>query len=131
MEEEKEYKIYHKIEPGKKYRVWKTINQRGQIFYKIQVIQKEWDGTNTKHYVSVTFKKGVELDDPKNQGTDIIIHEAYENFRVNPLDKYNGIMYLMITDFEICERQEQIEAQAFDEFRENLDEIEIDDNFLD
>ena len=128
--QEKEEKIYHKIEPGNKYRVWKsTFNDR--TYYKIQVVQKEYDGTKTQYYVGLQFKKNVELD---NQ-TDIIIHKAYENFRKNPLDKYNPIVYLMVTDFEICERQEQIESQAYADFQQNLyeneNQIEISDDFLD
>ena len=39
----------------------------------------------------------------------------------------------MITDFEIVEREEQIKQNAYDEFRDNLDdnEVEIDESFLD
>ena len=54
--------------------------------------------------------------------------------RKNQKDPYNPIVYLMITDFEICERQEQMVQQAYDDFRDNLDEnemVNIDSNFLD
>ena len=130
MEEEKEQKIYHKIEAGKKIRVFKSTFQ-DRSFYKVQVTQKEYDGTASKYYIDLQFKKGVELADPTGKGIDIIINKAYENMRANPSDKYHPIVYLMITDFEIVQNQEQIEAQAYQEYRDTLDEVSIDDDFLD
>lgn len=115
MQEEKENKIYHKIEAGRKVRVFKsTYNDRN--YYKVQVKQKNYDDTEDIFYVPLQFKKGVELE---NQ-TDIIIKEAYENMRKNPKDEYNPIYYLMITEYEVVEREEQVQAQAFKEFQDNL-----------
>lgn len=115
MQEEKEYKIYHKIEAGRKIRVFKnTYNDK--IYYRVQVKQKNYDNTEDIFYVPLQFKKGVELE---NQ-TDIIIKEAYENMRKNPKDEYNQITYLVVTDFDIVERQEQVQAQAFKDFQDNL-----------
>ena len=71
--------------------------------------------------------KGVVLS---SNETDIIIKKAYENCRENPKDKYNPVFYLLIDDFEIVERQEQIEAKAYDEFRDNLNDIEINEDDL-
>ena len=119
MNETKEPKIYYKIEAGKKYRIWKsTYNEKD--YYKIQVTQKNYDGTKDTFYIGVQFKRGIDLPNE----TDIIIKTAYENFRKNPKDQYNWIPYLLITDFETCEREEQVIQQAYDEFRDNLDEIE-------
>ncbi len=113
--EEKEDKIYHKVEAGRKVRIFKnTYND--QIYYRIQVKQKNYDDTQDIFYVPVQFKKGVELDNE----TDIIIHEAYENMRKNKLDQYNPIYYLVITNFEIVEREEQVQAQAYKNFQDNL-----------
>ena len=80
-----------------------------------------------------TFKKGIELSDPDGKGIDIIIKCAYENFRKNPADAYNPIMYLMVTDFKLCEREEQIAENALNEYNETIEEneINIDDSFLD
>lgn len=126
MQEEREDKIFHKIEAGKKYRVWKkTTNDVN--YYSIQATQKNYNGTTDKFYLAVQFKKGVEL----TNGTDIIIHCAYENLRNNPKDQYNPIYYLVITDFEIVERQEQIEEQALNDYNNAIDEVSIDDDFLD
>lgn len=126
MQEEKEDKIFHKIEAGKKYRVWKkTVNDIN--YYSIQATQKNYDDTTDKFYLAVQFKKGVEL---MNE-TDIIIHCAYENLRKNPKDPYNPMYYLLITDFEVVERQEQITQQALNDYNEAINEISIDDNFLD
>lgn len=128
MEENKEeYKIYHKVEAGRKIRVFKnTYNDRN--YYRVQVKQKNYDDTEDIFYVPLQFKKGVELE---NQ-TDIIIKQAYENMRKNPKDEYNQITYLVITDFEIVEREEQVQAQAYRDFQNNLyeneqQEINIDD----
>lgn len=128
MEENlQEYRIFRKIEAGKKYRVFKsTHNDRD--FYRIQIQQKNYDGTKDIFYESVQFKKNINLPNE----TDIIIKNAYENCRANPLDKYNPIFYIVITDFEIVERQEQIEQQALEEYRNGLDEnsMDIDDENL-
>lgn len=117
---EEEYKIYHKIEPNRKIRVFKnTYNDRN--YYKVLVNQKSYGKEEPdKYYIGLQFKRGVELDNE----TDIIIKEAYENFRSNPKDQYNPIMYLMVTDFEIQERQEQLENKAFEKYQERLNESE-------
>lgn len=126
---EEEYKIYHKIEPNRKIRVFKnTYNDRD--YYKVQITQKVFGREEPdKYYVGLQFKKGVELPNE----TDIIIKKAYENFRPNPKDQYNPVMYLMVTDFEIQERQEQLEEQAYEKFQETLNqsEIQFDDEIQD
>lgn len=126
--EEKEQRIYTKLQAGKKYRIFKTV-YNDNVFYKVQLTQTNYDKSKDKFYIGIQFKKGVELANE----TDIIINTAYQNYRKNPKDSYNYIDYYVVTDFEIVERQEQIEAQALDEFRENLNEneIDIDDDFLD
>ena len=123
MEQEK--KIFYKIVEGKKYRVFKK-RFNDNVFYNIQVTQKMYDGTVKKWYRPVTFKKGVELDDPDGNGIDIIIRCAYENLRENKKDEYNPITTLMVTDFELVERQEQIEAAAYKNYQENLNNEEED-----
>ncbi len=118
--EHEEYKIYHKIEPNRKIMVFKnTFNDMN--FYKVQIIQKNYDKTSSKFFIDVQFKKNVSLE---NQ-TMIIIKKAYENFRENPNDKYHPILYLNITDFETVEQKEKLEKKAYEDFRENLDETEI------
>lgn len=119
MEEEKQPMIYYKIMAGKKYRVFKnTYNDRN--YYRIQVKQTNYDKTEDIYYINVQFKKNVELSNE----SDIIINEAFENIRPNKLDKYNGIHYLVITDFTLVEREEQLQAQAYKDFRDNLDQNE-------
>lgn len=126
MEEKKEPAIYYKLMANKKVRIFKsTWNDKD--FYKIQVTQKNYDGTSDKFYKNVMFKKGVDLPNE----TDIIILEGYENLRKNPKDDYNPISTIMITKFELCENEEQAQQDAFDEYRENLEEVEITDDFLD
>lgn len=127
MEESQEYRIYHKIEAGKKVRIFKnTFNDKN--FYKIAITQKNYDNTKDTYYQEVTFKRGVELE---NQ-SDIIIKKAYENCRPNNLDKYHPIHFLMITDFELLENKEQMEQNAYADFQQNLadNEIEISESDL-
>ena len=125
MEEKNEPIISYKIMAGRKYRVFKqTFDKNGsgdKVFYKIQMSQKMYDDTTKHWYKQVVFKKGVDLPNE----TDIIIHHAIENLRDNRLDKYNPVSYLMITDFEIVERQEQVEAQAYADYQNKLNENEM------
>ena len=128
MEEEKKGEIWRKIEPNHKYRIWRK-DYNGKTFYNILITQKEYDGSESKYYVPVTFKKGVEV----NNETDIKIYKAIENLRKNNNveDKYKPycpIFSYMITDFEIVERKEQQEAQAYKEFQETLNENEMAQN---
>ena len=124
--EEKEQRIYTKLQAGKKYRVFKTV-YNDRTFYKVQVTQNNYDGTKEKVYIGVQFKKNIEL---KNE-TDIIIYTAYQNYRKNPKDSYNWIEYYVITNFEIVESQEQKTANALDEFRDNLYNIETENEEFD
>lgn len=132
MEEEKGV-IHHKIEPNRPIMVWKTTTPNDKVFYKVLITQENYDQTKDKFYVNLVFKKGVVLE---NQ-TKIIIKKAYENYRKNEKDPYNGISYLMVTDFEIVGDKEREKEQALDKFRdtrfnnENNDNVYIDDNFLD
>lgn len=121
---------YHKLEVGQKIRVYKsTFNDNN--FYKFQVVQKNYDNTKSKFYIPIQFKKGVELDNE----TDIIVKQFVENLRDNKADKYNPIHYYQINGFEEVENQEKVVQDAYDDFRENLDEneneVSIDENFLD
>ena len=127
MEEVKEYG-FHKLEVGQKIRVFKTT-WNDQNYYKFQVTQNNYDKTKSKFYINLQFKKGVDLPNE----SDIIVKQFVENLRENKNDKYNPIHYYQINDFETCENQEQAVQDAYDEFRENLDEneVEISDSFLD
>ncbi|MBR5303470.1 MAG: hypothetical protein IKU37_01420 [Candidatus Gastranaerophilales bacterium] len=128
MEEKKEYG-FHKLEVGQKIRVFKsTWNDKN--YYKFQVTQKHYDGTSSKFYINLQFKKGVDIPNE----SDIVVKGFVENLRENKADKYNPIHYYQINDFELIENQEQMINDAYADFRENLDEneqVEISDNFLD
>lgn len=120
-----EEKIGYKIEAGRKYRLFKK-EFNGNVYYNIQISQKNYDGTSTKWYRPITFKKGVNIEDPTGQGVDIIIKTGFENLRENKADKYNPIVSIMVTDFEICERKEEVVANAYADFQNNLNENESD-----
>jgi hypothetical protein len=127
MEEKKDYG-FHKLEVGQKIRVFKTVfNDKN--YYKFQVVQNNYDGSKSKFYINLQFKKGVELQNE----SDIVVKQFTENLRENKADKYNPIHYYQINKFELVESEEQIKQNAFDEFRDNLDDnqVEIDEDFLD
>lgn len=126
MEEEKG-SIWHKIMPNHKYRIWRK-DFNGNTFYNILVSQKEYDNTESKYYIPVSFKKGIEVANE----TDIIIKKAIENLRSNKNVEenkrpYAPIFSYMITEFEIVEREEQKQAQAYQKFQETLNENELDE----
>lgn len=127
MEETKEYG-FHKLEVNQKIRVFKTT-WNDQNYYKFQVTQNNYDKTKSKFYINLQFKKGVDLPNE----TDIIVKQFVENLRENKIDKYNPIHYYQINKFELCENEEQMVQDAYDEFRDNLEnnEVEITDDFLD
>ena len=120
---------YHKLEIGQKIRVFKTT-YNDQNYYKFQTTQTNYDGTKSKFYINLQFKKGVDLPNE----SDIIVKQFVENMRENKNDKYNPIHYYQINGFEKIESKEQQIKDAYDEFRANLDEneqVEITDDFLD
>ncbi len=126
MEEEKG-SIWHKIMPNHKYRIWRK-DFNGNTFYNILVSQKEYDNTESKYYIPVSFKKGIEVANE----TDIVIKKAIENLRSNKNVEenkrpYAPIFSYMITEFEIVEREEQKQAQAYQKFQETLNENELDE----
>ena len=120
MEEENQSKHPYKIMIGDKTRVFRK-DYAGRTYYNAQIQQKNYDGTINKYYRPLNFKKG--FNDLANE-TDIIIKDMFENLRPNKNDSYNPITALFITDYEIVERQEQIQKQALEDFRENLNEFE-------
>lgn len=127
MEEKEKGSIWHKIMPNHKYRIWRK-DFNGKTFYNILVSQKEYDNTESKYYIPISFKKGIEVANE----TDIIIKKAIENLRSNKnveenKRSYAPIFSYMITEFEIVEREEQKQAQAYQKFQETLNENELDE----
>ena len=126
MPKEKEKpKHPYKVMIGDKIRVFRK-DYNGRTFYNVAITQNNYDGTKSTYYRPLTFKKGVEV---RNE-TDIIIRDMFENLRANKKDPYNPITALIITEFDTLERQEQIEQEALEDFRSNLQENEFDENQL-
>lgn len=119
---------YHKLEVGQKIRVFKTT-YNDKNYYKFLVKQKNYDNTDSKFYINLQFKKGVELQNE----SDIVVKGFVENLRENKKDPYNPIHYYQINNFELVESEEQVKQNAYDEFRDNLDDnmVKIDEGFLD
>lgn len=131
MEENTEPKILRKIEPNRKYRIWRK-DFNGNTFYNILVTQKQYDNTETRYYIPVSFKKGIEVANE----TDIKILRAIENLRSNKLveetkKQYYPVFSYMITEFETIEREEQKKEQALEKYQEALngdEEQQIEEN---
>ena len=131
MEENTEPKILRKIEPNRKYRIWRK-DFNGNTFYNILVTQKQYDNTETRYYIPVSFKKGIEVANE----TDIKILKAIENLRSNKLveeakKQYYPVFSYTITEFETIEREEQKKEQALEKYQEALngnEEQQIDEN---
>lgn len=123
MEEQTQGSIWYKISPDKKYRIYR--NEYNNIFYYYVIVQqKNYDGTKVKFKLPVSFKRGVEVPNE----TDIIIKKGIENLRENKLDKYNPIHTIMITEFETVENEEKKEQEAYNDFRDNLEENKNNDD---
>ena len=127
METSEEKTIWRKIETDHKYRIWRK-DYNGQTFYNIMITQKQYDGTARKYYIPITFKKGVDVPNE----TDIKIKAGIENLRENnnveeKRRPYCPIFSYMVTDFEIVERQEQVEQQAYADYRDTLEENEMEE----
>lgn len=127
MEETKEYG-FHKLEVGQKIRVFKTT-WNDKNYYKFQVTQNNYDGTKSKFYINLQFKKGVDLPNE----SDIIVKQFVENLRENKKDPYTPVHYYQINGFDLVENEEQQIQDAYADFRDNLDDnqVDIDSSFLD
>lgn len=107
--------IFRKIEPNKKYKVFKSVFN-DNTYYKIRVRQANVDGNKNAFYIRLVFKKGVEIPNE----SEIIIKKAIENFKENPKDKYNPILYYTVLDFEMTPNQERVELNEVKKFGNNL-----------
>lgn len=127
MEETKEYG-FHKLEVGQKIRVFKTT-WNDKNYYKFQVTQNNYDGTKSKFYINLQFKKGVDLPNE----SDIIVKQFVENLRENKKNPYTPVHYYQINGFDLVENEEQQIQDAYADFRDNLDDnqVDIDSSFLD
>ena len=95
--QEQQIWIKRKIEVNQPYKIF-VSSYNDFNFYKIQLKQKMYDGTEFKTYCPVKFKKGMEVEN----GTTIKIKQAIENIKPNPKDKWSYITEYMILDYEIA-----------------------------
>lgn len=121
--EEQERHIGYKIDCKHTYKVYKSENG-GRVYYKIQMQKKNYDETITKGYRQVKFVQC----NPPNDGDIIKIHSGFEDFY---LKGYDVISIIVIQDYEIIENQQKIEENAYNEYNQKIDEVDIDDGFLD
>lgn len=122
-EQEKQPAIGYKIDGKHTYRVYKTENN-GRVYYKVQIQKKNYDNTVTKGYRQLKF---VQCEPPENE--DIIkINSGFEDFYVKG---YDVISMIVVQDYEIIENPQKAEENAYNEYNQKLDEVNIDDNFLD
>ena len=117
QQRQEENTIFYKIMSGRKYRVFRK-DYNGFTYYNIQMKQQNKDDTISTYYKQVYFKKDIVLPNE----TDIIINKAVENLRENPKDKYNPISTLFVYDFTTVENEQQKQDLAYEEYRENIKE---------
>ena len=122
QQQEEVYEIVHKIKPNKSIKVYKSVYQ-DKAYYKTYIAQKKYDGTSEKFPVQLMFKQGTVLP-PECQ---IKIKKAFENYRKNPKDQYNHIVYYTVIDFELIENPEVTMKNAYDEYNKTM--LQNEDNY--
>lgn len=125
MEEQVERYISYKIDTRHTYKVY-VNSAGGKTFYKVCVKKKNYDGTESKFYKQLKF---VQCDPPQD-GEIIRINSAFEDLYVNSKDKYNAISVIAIMDYEKVENDVVAEQQAYEDYRENLNSMEVSDEDL-
>lgn len=125
MEEQVERYISYKIDTRHTYKVY-VNSAGGKTFYKVCVKKKNYDGTESKFYKQLKF---VQCDPPQD-GEIIRINSAFEDLYVNSKDKYNAISVIAIMDYEKVENDVVAEHQAYEDYRENLNSMEVSDEDL-
>ena len=121
--EENKPKRHYKVEPGDNLVVYRQdIN--GISYYKTMVTKTNQDGTKSRFYKEIRFKKGVEITNK----TMIKVNDFFEDIRQNPRDKYNPIFSLVILDFEVLENPFD-KTTAISNYNNNQNN-EIDDSYF-
>lgn len=121
--EENKPKRHYKIEPGDNLVVYRQdIN--GISYYKAMVTKTNQDGTKSRFYKEIRFKKGVAVANK----TMIKVNDFFEDVRQNPRDKYNPIFSLVILDFNIMENPFD-KNTAISNYNNNQNN-EIDDSYF-
>ena len=121
--EENKPKRHYKVEPGDNLVIYRQdIN--GISYYKAMVTKTNQDGTKSRFYKELRFKKGVEIANK----TMIKVNDFFEDIRQNPRDKYNPIFSLVILDFEIVENPFD-KTTAISNYNNNQNN-EIDDSYF-
>ena len=121
--EEQERHIGYKIDCKHTYKVYKSENG-GRVYYKIQIQKKNYDETITKGYRQVKFVQCT----PPNDGDIIQIRSGFEDFYIKG---YDVISIIVIQDYDLVENQQKAEENAYNEYNQKIDEVDIDDGFLD
>lgn len=81
-------------------RIFKKVLNNNQPVYSTSISNKKEDGTYENMYVAVNFKKGTEVEN----NTEIDIKNGFLSFYTNK--EGAKLLKLVITDFEICGKQE-------------------------
>lgn len=93
---------------------YKVLSQTygGKTFYKIPVFKKNFDGQELRCNIPVRFAKC----QPVPNGTVIRIKNAMEDWYINPKDKWNIVLTLVIFDYEILKTSDVVAQQAIETF---------------
>jgi len=114
-QENQENELYegYKIKAGKEYIV-RRQDYNGNVFYKIFINQKQYDGTTVQLFKVVKFKGNPDIKD----FTKILIKKFIENgyYSTKDTKHYNPQWSLMILDWEIVEQSQNEVNDAFNQY---------------
>lgn len=117
----------YKILCNKKYTIIKN-EFNGIKFYKIAVMKKDANGEMLYANKQVRF---VNCNPPENEKTEIYINSMFEDFYYRKEDKYNAMFTLVITSYQLADKEERAERRALSEYNKSTyDESQLDDNFI-
>lgn len=120
--EEAELVEGYKIRAGNTYYVNRQ-EYNGNVFYKIPVIQKNYDGTTVTLYKNVVFKDKPDIAD----NTKIRIKKFVENgyYKKNDKNHYNPMFVLMIYDWEIVEQSSEQVESAYNDYQNAINQDDV------
>lgn len=127
MQEEKKAGIIYKINEQGIYKIH-AKEYNGRTYYNIYFNQTKYDGTKEIFSRQVKFYNC----EPPQDEQCIKIKSGFESDYIGTKDKYNPILTVVITDYEIVESPEKVQQEALANYKEKVDgaNIEITDDMI-
>ena len=90
---------------------------------EVNFFTPEYVSTKTKFYRSIRFVKC----QPPQDGDIIRIKKGFEDNYLNPKDKYNDVVVIVVMDYEIVDNQVVNEEKAYEKFQQITKENEMEE----